>query len=775
MTKKKKKSRSRKSVGTVKTSNSIQISDSEALTYHEYSSFDPLTRLPGKIEVVSSKSCSTQRDLSLAYTPGVAAASLAIAKDPKKVGDYTARSNLVAVVSNGSAVLGLGNIGPLAAKPVMEGKAVLFKRFANINVFDIELKADTPEEMIKACEMIEPTVGGINLEDIKSPECFEVERELRKRLKIPVFHDDQHGTAIIVAAALINALKLARKKASTVKVVFSGAGAAAIACANLIQKVGVLKKNIILCDKSGVIHSGRKDLDEFKSLYAQPTKIRSLTQALKSADVFIGLSVGGVVNAAMMKGMGKSPIIFALANPNPEIPYEEAKIARPDAIIATGRSDYPNQINNVLGFPYIFRGALDVESTEINEEMKLAAAHALAKLAQEDVPDSVSKAYDVDSFSFGPDYIIPKPFDSRALYWVAPAVAEAAMKTKVAGRKINLPEYRDRLMRSTDRSREILNVLVLKAKRQKRKIVFPEGTEAKIIRAAHILQVEEICHPILLGPKTELERTAKSLRISLKGMTLIDTREDSRREIFAERFYQERQRKGLSRIEASRLMERGTYFGLMMVEGGEADGLVSGLTKSYPETIRPTLQILPMKENYRYAAGLYLVGLKERLFFFADTTVNIDPSAECLAEIALQTAEKVEFFDIEPKIALLSFSNFGSANHHSSQKLTEAISIIHKKRPELIVDGEMQADTAVTQELLKRYPFSKLKSPANILIFPNLAAGNIAYKLLQRLANAEVIGPILMGPQKPVHVLQQGSSVNEIVNMATIAAAESND
>jgi malate dehydrogenase (oxaloacetate-decarboxylating)(NADP+) len=753
---------------------SLHVSDEEALNYHEYSSQDPSVRSPGKIEVIASKSCSTQRDLSLAYTPGVAAASLAIANDPSTASRYTARSNLVAVVTNGTAVLGLGNIGPLAAKPVMEGKGVLFKRFANINVFDIELNAESPADVIRACEMLEPTVGGINLEDIKSPECFEIERELKKRLKIPVFHDDQHGTAIIVAAALTNALFVAKKKAAQLKVVFSGAGAAAIACADLIQRIGVKPQNIMMCDKSGVIHSGRKDLDEFKQLYAHPSKARSLQQALEGADLFIGLSVGGVVTPAMIKGMAKNPIIFALANPTPEISYDEAKAARPDAIIATGRSDYPNQINNVLGFPYIFRGALDVESSEINDAMKMAAAEALAALAREDVPDSVSRAYDVDSFSFGPDYLIPKPFDTRALFWVAPAVAEAAMKTKVARKKIDLKLYRENLMKSVDRSREILGVLVLKAKRQTRSIVFPEGTETKIIRAAHILEAEGICHPILLGPKEVIEKTASSLNISLKGMTLIDPRTDTRRENFAQKFFQLRHRKGMSLAESRRSMERGTYFGLMMVEEKLADGLVSGLTKNYPEVIRPTLQILPLKKGYKTAAGLYIVAVKERLFFFADTTVNIDPDADTLAEIALQAAERVEFFELVPKIALLSFSNFGSAAHPSNHKITEALKKIRAKRPDLIVDGEMQADTAVTQELLGRYPFSELKSPANLLIFPNLASGNIAYKLLQRLANAEVIGPILMGPQKPVHVLQQGSSVNEIVNMATIAAAEAN-
>lgn len=770
--KKKLPSKKKKSVNIPK---KVNVSDQDALAYHEYASTDPgAARLPGKIEVNATKACLTQRDLSLAYTPGVAAACEAIAQDESKAALYTARSNLVAVVSNGSAVLGLGNIGPLASKPVMEGKAVLFKRFADINVFDIEINAPTADEMVKACEMLEPTVGGINLEDIKAPECFEVERRCREKLKIPVFHDDQHGTAIIVAAALLNACKLGKKKLSQIKMVFNGAGAAAIACAKLVQEIGVKRSNIYMCDRTGVIHSGRTDLDPFKQEFALKTTKRSLTQALKGADVFVGLSVGNVVTKAMVKGMAKHPVIFALANPTPEIAYEDAKAARPDAIVATGRSDYPNQINNVLGFPYIFRGALDVQATTINEEMKMAAAKALAKLAQEQVPESVATAYDETGLQFGPDYFIPKPLDTRALYWVAPAVAEAAIKTKVARHKLNIKDYTESLRAQIDPTREVIATMTTKAKRKLRRIVFPQGTEPKVIRAAHILKQSGVCEPILLGSKVRIEKSLKEYGLSKSSIKSLDPRNFKDMPQYVEDFYRLRQRHGMSMAEAEKMMERRTYLGLMMLHSGAADAVVSGLNKSYPETIRPALQIIPMNEGYKYAAGLYIVNIRNKTLFFADTTVNISPSEEALAEIALQTAAKVEFFDIKPRIAMLSFSNFGSAPHPLSQKILKATERVKKLRPDLEIEGEMQADTAVTQDLLERYSFSNLKTPANVLIFPDLASGNIAYKLLQRLANAEVIGPILIGPRKPVHVLQQSSSVEEIVNIATIAAAEAN-
>ena len=749
--------------------------DEDALTYHEYASMDKSRQLPGKIEVIPSKPCLTQRDLSLAYTPGVAAASLAIAKDPKKAGLYTARSNLVAVVSNGTAVLGLGDIGPLASKPVMEGKGVLFKKFANINVFDIELDAPKPEDVIRACQMLEPTVGGINLEDIKAPDCFFIEEELRKTMKIPIFHDDQHGTAIIVAAAFLNALKLTKKKADSVKVVFSGAGAAAIACANALLTFGVKRQNVILCDRAGVVHTGRNDLDPYKAQYAKKTLARNLKDVMKGADVFVGLSVGGVVTKAMVKPMAKQPIIFALANPTPEIGYNDAKEARPDAIVATGRSDYPNQVNNVLGFPSIFRGALDVEASCINEEMKTAASQALAELTRQDVPDSVSKVYGDKHFVFGPDYFIPKPFDHRVLLWVAPAVAEAAMKSGVARKKINIEDYRESLAQTMDRSRQVMHLMADKARKKVRRIVFPEGHLPKILKAANILLQEGIAQPVLIGNKKEIDAVARSLALDLREATVIDSETDPLTKSFAEELYKKRQRKGLLLREAEKLIKRKTYFGMMLVETGHADGLVGGLSKSYPETIRPALQVIRMKDEFKVAAGIYIMLFRNNLLFFADTTVNVQPTAEQLAEIAIQTAEKAKFFGIDPRMALISFSNFGSSPGNQSRRIQEALSIIRSKRPDLIVEGEMQADTAITPELLAEYSFSKLKQPANVLIFPNLASGNISYKLLQRLGNADLIGPILVGLKKPVHALQQGASVEEIVRMATIAAAEANE
>lgn len=745
-----------------------------ALVYHEYASLDKSQRLPGKIEVISTKKCLTQRDLSLAYSPGVAAPSIEIARDPQKVSSYTTRSNLVAVVTNGTAVLGLGNIGPLAAKPVMEGKGVLFKKFANINVFDIELNASSPEEVIKACQMLEPTVGGINLEDIKAPDCFIIEEALRKTLKIPVFHDDQHGTAIIVGTAFINGLFLTKKKASQVKIVFSGAGAAAIACAKLLMTFGVRKENITLCDSKGVVHSKREDLDKSKADFAKRTSHRKIKDALKGADVFIGLSVGGLVSSEMVKSMAKKPMIFALANPDPEIAYDVAKKARPDALVATGRSDFPNQVNNVLGFPSIFRGALDVEATCINESMKIAAAQALAQLSREDVPDSVAQSYNVDSFVFGPDYFIPKALDSRVLLWVAPAVAEAAMKSGVAKRKIDLETYRESLARTVDPSRHIMQIANHKARKQVRRIVLPEGSESKILKAACFLRDEKLVAPILLGNPQSLETLVKNLHLNLKGIEIIDNESSALRQTFAEKLYRLRERKGMSLLEAHKLLGRRTYFGLMMVEQGLADGLVSGINKAYPETVRPALQILGLKPEYQVAAGLYILLVKDRVLFFADTTVNPNPSSEELVEIAIQTAEKAAFFDIEPRIAFLSFSNFGSSPHPMNEKIQKAVEYLHQERPNLRVDGEMQADTAVSAERLADFAFSYLKEPANILIFPDLASGNISYKLLQRLGNADVIGPILLGPRKPVHALQQGASVEEIVRMATIAAAEAN-
>lgn len=748
--------------------------DEDALIYHEYASMEKLARLPGKLEVIASKACSSQRDLSLAYSPGVAAPSLAIAKNPLNASRYTGRANLVAVVSNGTAVLGLGNIGPLASKPVMEGKGVLFKKFANINVFDIELNAPTPAEVIKACQMLEPTVGGINLEDIKAPDCFEIEETLRKTLKIPVFHDDQHGTAIIVGSAFLNAIKLTGRKAEKTKIVFSGAGAAAIACANQLLALGAKVENIVMCDKEGVIHTGRKDLDPYKQRFAKKTTARTLKDALKGADCFIGLSVGGVVNAAMIKPMAKNPMIFALANPNPEIPYDDAIAARPDAIVATGRSDFPNQVNNVLGFPSIFRGALDTEATCINEEMKMAAAKALAELTRETVPDSVVRIYGGKAFRFGPQYIIPKPFDPRVLLWVAPAVAEAAIKSGVARQKIDLKEYREQLERSMDPSKQVLSIVAARARKKIRKIVLPESHLNKTLKAAHILIEEGLAEPILIGDSTSIRERLKKLQLDRHSITIIDPEKSDLRDKFTEKLYQLRQRKGLNRYEADRLMGRTTHFGMMLVESGLADGLVAGIGKAYGEIIRPALQIIRMNKGYHTAAGLYIMLIKGKVYFLADTTVNIEPTAEQLSEIALQAAEHAEFLNIVPRIAMLSFSNFGSTPHPINDRVQEAVRLLKKKRPDLEVDGEMQADTAISLDRLQDYPFSSLKEPANVLIFPNLSAGNIAYKLLQRLGNADVIGPILMGLKKPVHALQQGASVEEIIRMATIAAAQAN-
>ncbi len=751
----------------------------QALVYHEYSSHDRNRRKPGKIEVIPTKVCLTQKDLSLAYSPGVAAASMAIAENPERVSDFTIRSNLVAVVTNGTAVLGLGNIGPLASKPVMEGKGVLFKKFANINVFDIELNAPSPDDVIRACQMLEPTVGGINLEDIKAPDCFIIEEALRKSLKIPVFHDDQHGTAIIVAAAIQNGLLLAKKKIKNVRFVFSGAGAAAIACAELLITFGARRDKILLCDQKGVVHSGRSDLDPYKARFATKTSHRSIRDALKGADVFVGLSVAGIIKPEMVKAMASRPLIFGLANPDPEIPYEDAKRARKDAIVATGRSDYPNQINNVLGFPSVFRGALDVEASCINEEMKVAAAKALAALAREDVPDSVSRVYGGQHFVFGPDYIIPKPFDSRVLLWVAPAVAEAAIRTKVAGKRFlknfRVDDYRESLALTLDKSRHVMQVALSKARRSLAKIVLPEGDHPKILKAAIELSEEKICEPILIGSPKIIHKVLEELQLKAGKIRILNPEGHDYSESFASELYEIRQRKGLLLREAQKLMLRRTYFGLMLVRRNLADGMVSGLTKTYPETIRPTLQIIAMNEKYRVASGLYILLVKDRVLFFADTTVNIEPTAEELAEIALQTADKVSFFGLIPKIAMLSFANFGSSPHPMNDRIQKAVEIVHQRAPKLEIDGEMQADTAVWASRLGDYAFSKLREPANVLIFPDLASGNIAYKLLQHLGNAEVIGPILMGPRKPVHILQQGSSVEEIVRMATIAAAEANE
>jgi len=740
----------------------------EALEYHAEGR-------PGKIAVVPTKPVGTQRDLSLAYSPGVAEPCRAIANDPEEVYRYTARGNLVAVVSNGTAVLGLGNLGPLGAKPVMEGKAVLFKRFADIDVFDLEVGSEDPDDIIRFCELLEPTVGGINLEDIRAPECFYIEEVLRERLQIPVFHDDQHGTAIISGAALLNALELTGKRIDEIRVVFSGAGAAAIATAEHYVHLGVRRENILMCDSHGVITTGRSvDMDRYKAKFAQDTTISTLAEALEGADVFVGLSVGGIVTKEMVASMADQPIIFALANPNPEITPEEVAEVRDDAIIATGRTDYPNQVNNVLGFPFIFRGALDVRARAINEEMKMAATRALAALAKEDVPEAVAAAYDQLTFRFGRDYLIPKPFDPRVLLWVAPAVAEAAMKSGVARIELDLDEYRHRLEARLGRTREVMRDFMIKARRDPKRIVFPEGEHERIIRAAVRVVDEGIARPILLGREDRIRRVADELGADLDGVEILNpVADEARQERYAERLYQRRQRKGLTRPEARDRVRQPIYFACMMVAEGDADGVIAGEETSYPETIRPALEVIGTAPDVRHVAGLYMMILQHDLMFFADTTVNIDPDDETLAEIALLSAGFVERLGIEPQMALLSFSNFGSARTPQSEKVRRAVERVKQLRPELVVDGEMQADTAVVPEILERvYPFSRLQDRANVLIFPDLDAANIAYKLLARLGGAEAIGPILLGMDRPVHVLQRGSTAADIVNLTAIAVVD---
>ena len=747
-----------------------KITREEALEYHS-------RNRKGKIEVVPSKPTRTAEDLSLAYSPGVAEPCLEIQREPEKVYDYTVKGNLVGVISNGTAVLGLGNIGPLAAKPVMEGKGILFKRFADIDVFDIEVDASDPRRFIETVAAIAPTFGGINLEDIKAPECFEIEEELKKRLRIPVFHDDQHGTAIISAAALLNALEVVGKKIDEVKVVFVGAGASAIACAKLYLSYGVRKENLRLVDKTGVIYEGRKqDLNPYKAQFAIATKERTLADALVGADVFVGLSTKNIVTGEMLKKMARDPIVFALANPDPEISPEEARSARPDVVMATGRSDYPNQVNNVLGFPFIFRGALDVAATEINEPMKMAASQALSALAKMDVPDSVSKAYGGESFRFGREYLIPKPFDFRVLLWVAPAVAEAAMASGVAQKPItDMAAYLRRLEAMLSRSREVMNVVIEKARRDPKRIVFPEGEHPKILRAAKILAEEGICRPVLLAREREVEKIARDLQLPLDKIELVHTETSPRLSDYARRLEELRRRSGMTSDNAARLVRIRNYYGPLMLEAGEADGVISGLTQSYPDTIRPALQIVGTAPGVRRVSGLYILMLKDRTFFFADTTVNIDPTAEELAEIALLTADSVRRFDIEPRLALISFSNFGSNTHASAMKVKKAVGLIHAARPHLGVDGEMQADYAVVPQMLEDdYPWAAVRQP-NVLIFPNLEAANAAYKLTWRLAGAEAIGPILLGMAKPVHVLQRGVDVADIVNMAAIAVVDAQE
>ncbi|HKJ66579.1 MAG TPA: NADP-dependent malic enzyme [bacterium] len=746
----------------------MAISVDEALQYHAQ-------KRKGKIEVRATKPCTTQRDLSLAYTPGVAEPCRVIHKDPEKVFEYTARGNLVAVVSNGTAVLGLGNIGAAAGKPVMEGKGVLFKRFADIDVFDLELDTTDVDELCRTVEILEPTFGGINLEDIKAPECFEIEERLKKSMNIPVFHDDQHGTAIISAAALLNALELNGKDIKDVRIVLNGAGASAIACAKHYIALGAQLEHVTMCDSKGVIHTGRQEnMNKYKEYFASETEARTLEDAMKGADVFVGLSVGGIVSQQMVKSMADDPVIFALANPDPEITYPDATAARSDVIMGTGRSDYPNQVNNVLGFPFIFRGALDVRATAINEEMKVAATRALADLAKQDVPDSVAKAYGVEYFQFGREYLIPKPFDPRVLIWEASAVAETAMKTGVARIRLDIDKYKEELEARLGRSKEVMRIMLNKARKSPKRIVYPEGDHEKILRATQIIREEKIATPILLGNPEIIRQRAEELNVDLDDVEIVDQFNFDRFEEYVEEYYRLRQRKGVNLYQAERDMRRRNYFGAMMVHMGDADGLVSGVTRQYPDTIRPALQIIRTREDVNHVAGLYVLVFENDIKFMADTTVNIETTPEILAEIALLTAEEAKKWDVEPRVAMLSFSNFGSVPHQLAKKVEDATKLVKQKVPTLMIDGEMNADLAVEPSIIREnYPFSTLNTSANVLICPDLQSGNITYKLLQRLGGAAAIGPILMGMKKPVHLLQIGSSeVNDVVNMTAIAVVD---
>ena len=745
------------------------IRKQEALDYHSMGR-------KGKIEVVSSKPCQTQRDLSLAYTPGVADPCLEIHAHPDDAYKYTAKGNLVGVVSNGTAVLGLGDIGALAGKPVMEGKGVLFKRFADIDVFDIELNTHNPDEIIKAVQLLEPTFGGINLEDIKAPECFYIEEALKKTMNIPVFHDDQHGTAIISGAALVNALEIQGKRINEVKVVFSGAGAAGIACAKLYEKLGVKRENIILVDTKGVVYKGRTEgMNQYKEYFAVQTNARSLADAVKGADVFCGVSGKGVMSKEMVKSMADKPIVFAMANPDPEITYEDATSARDDIIMATGRSDFPNQVNNVLGFPFIFRGALDVRASTINDEMKLAASRSLASLAKEDVPDNVLKAYGKKRLEFGRDYIIPKPFDPRVLFWVAAAVAKAAMDTGVAKNPIaDFVKYRDQLEARLGKSREVMRFYINKAKSEPKRIVFPEGDEDKILRAAQMLLDEGIGKPILSGTPDTINQHIKDLGLDLTGVEIIRPRKSPRFEEYVSALYNLRKRKGMTSASARQLL-RNNYnvYGMMMVEMGDADGLISGLTEHYPETIRPALQIIGTRAGVRKICGAYMMVFKNRTIFISDATVNIEPDAEDLADIALLTAEKALYMNVVPRVAMLSFSNFGSTQHPLTDKVRKAVEIIKKKAPNLVVEGEIMADTALDPDIVSEvFPFSEIKGDANVLICPDLTSANIAYKVLAKLGGATAIGPMLLGIRKPVYLLVPGCDVNDIVNITAVAVSE---
>jgi malate dehydrogenase (oxaloacetate-decarboxylating)(NADP+) len=713
--------------------------------------------------------------LALAYSPGVAEPCKEIAANKDDVYKYTAKGNLVAVISNGTAVLGLGNIGPDAAKPVMEGKGVLFKKFAGIDVFDIEIDETDPDKFIEIVKSLEPTFGGINLEDIKAPECFKIETVLREKMNIPIMHDDQHGTAIISSAALLNALELTGKKIENIRMVVNGAGAAAVSCTRLYFALGLKRENLMMCDSKGVIRKGRIDLDEVKAEFATSLNVTTLQEAIKDADVFVGLSKADILTADDIRSMAKDPIVFALANPNPEIAYDVAKQSRPDLIMATGRSDHPNQVNNVLGFPYIFRGALDVRAMEINEEMKLASVHALAALAKEPVPDMVAKAYGDAKITFGREYLIPKPLDPRLITAISPAVAKAAMASGMARKPItDWAAYHQELLNRIGIDQKLMSRIIDRAKKNPKRVVFAEAHHHKILKAAQILQDEGIAKPILLGDRNEIMRLIAEHKLDLDCPIMYPRVETEKVDRFAEVLYKKRQRKGLTFRDCQQLMRDRNYYGAMMVELGEADALVSGLTKDYPKTILPSLQIIGIAEGVNRVAGMYIILNKRGTFFFADTTVNLNPSAEDLVDIIGLTARGVRFFDMEPRVAVLSYSNFGSSKGEVPEKAREAVRLAKIKYPDLVIDGDIQANVALNTEIQQEnYPFSALaQEGANTLIFPNLASGNIAYKLLMEIGGAETIGPILLGMKKPVHVLQLGSSIREIVNMAAIAVVD---
>lgn len=747
----------------------IKIRKQDALNYHSQGK-------PGKIEVIPTKPLSSQLDLALAYSPGVAEPCLEIADEKEKVYKYTAKGNLVAVISNGTAVLGLGNIGPEASKPVMEGKGVLFKKFAGIDVFDIEIDETDPKKLISIIKSLEPTFGGVNLEDIKSPECFEIEQTLKKEMNIPVMHDDQHGTAIISGAALLNALEVTGKKIDEIKLVVNGAGASAVSCTRFYMSLGVKRENIIMCDSKGPMRSDRDDLDEIKKEFTTDQDVKTLTEAMTGADVFLGLSKGNILTPDQLNLMAPNPIVFALANPDPEIAYDLAMATRDDLIMATGRSDYPNQVNNVLGFPYIFRGALDVRATSINEEMKLAAAKAIAAMAKEPIPEIVNKAYGDNKITFGKYYLIPKPLDPRLITMIAPAVAKAAMESGVAKTFITDWEaYELELQERIGIDQRLMLRVVTRAKKNPKRVVFAEADNIKILKAVQVLKDERVAIPILLGNKEKIDSLIRENNLDLTGVPIVDPYLDEEKlRHFGNFLFEKRKRKGLTPQECYRLMKDRNYFGAMMVELGEADALISGLTKDYPKTILPALHVIGVKEGTDRVAGMYIMNTSKGPFFFSDTTVNVNPTAEQLVEIIGLTATGVKFFDIEPRIAVLSYSNFGSAKGEVATKTSKATLMAKAKFPDLVIEGEMQANVALNEEIqIGNYPFSDLiGKKANTLIFPDLSSGNIAYKLLSELGNAEAIGPILLGMNKPVHILQLGSSIREIINMVAVAVVD---